>query len=82
MAMNDNPSAPQAPGNGFAAAAQPVAAQSVIHTESDGLAVGTTTLFDRHGPLGSAVVSTLANGDQAVDPALASTRGREPAPHR
>lgn len=37
--------------------------------EADGLATGTTTLFDRHGPLGSAVVSTLANGDHAVDPA-------------
>ncbi|MHC1562526.1 acyl-CoA thioesterase domain-containing protein [Actinomycetospora sp. C-140] len=37
--------------------------------ESDGLATGTTTVFDRHGPLGSAVVSTLANGGHAVDPA-------------
>jgi carboxymethylenebutenolidase len=44
MAMNDNASAPQAPGNGFAAAAQPVAAQSVIHTDTDGLAAGMATL--------------------------------------
>ena len=35
--MNDNAS-------GFAAAALPIAAQSVIHTESDGLAVGTIRL--------------------------------------
>ncbi|MEJ2890344.1 acyl-CoA thioesterase domain-containing protein [Actinomycetospora aeridis] len=39
--------------------------------ESDGLATGTTTVFDRHGPLGSAVVSTLANGRHAVDPSRA-----------
>ena len=34
--------------------------------ETDGIATGTTTLFDRHGPLGSVVVSTLANGHDAV----------------
>ena len=38
--MNDNASI----GSGFAAAAQPITADTVIHTDSDGLAVGTTTL--------------------------------------
>jgi hypothetical protein len=41
-----------------------------LHAESrvegDGIAIGTTTMFDRHGPIGSVVVSTLANGHVAV----------------
>jgi hypothetical protein len=42
---------------------------AISRIETDGVAIGTTTVFDRHGPLGSTVVSTLANGDHAVDPA-------------
>jgi len=38
--MNDNANA----GSGFAAAAQPIAAQSVIHTDTEGLDVGTIRL--------------------------------------
>lgn len=38
-------------------------------TGSAGIAVGTTTVFDRLGRLGSVIVATLANGDHAVDPA-------------
>ncbi|MDL5158687.1 acyl-CoA thioesterase domain-containing protein [Actinomycetospora termitidis] len=34
--------------------------------EDDGIAWGTTTVFDEHGTLGSVVVSTLANGERAV----------------
>ena len=43
-------------------------------TAADGIAVARTTLFDRQGPVGDAVVSTLANGDRAVDPARSHDR--------
>ncbi|MFS2017214.1 dienelactone hydrolase family protein [Massilia sp. CT11-108] len=56
--MNDNAS-------GFAAAAQPIAAQSVIHTESDGLAVGTIR---------------LAVGGQEVPVYVARPAGRDKLP--
>ncbi|GAA4786744.1 hypothetical protein GCM10023200_21060 [Actinomycetospora chlora] len=51
-----------APGDG-------VGLVATSRVETDGLATATTTVFDRHGALGSAIVSTLANGAQAVDPA-------------
>lgn len=35
--------------------------------EHDGIAVGTATVFDRVGPLGSAVVTSLANTRRSVD---------------
>ncbi|MEJ2869153.1 acyl-CoA thioesterase domain-containing protein [Actinomycetospora sp. OC33-EN08] len=34
--------------------------------EDDGIACATTTVFDEHGPLGSVVIATLANGERAV----------------
>lgn len=40
-------------------------------TENCSAAVGTTILFDHSGPLGTALVSTLANGAHAVDPKTA-----------
>ena len=43
-----------------------VSAESRV--ESDGIALGTVTVFDRHGALGSVAIATLANGSQAVTP--------------
>lgn len=36
--------------------------------EDDGIALGTVTMFDRHGALGSVTIATLANGAQVVKP--------------
>ena len=35
--------------------------------EEDGIAVGTAAIFDRSGPLGTVVVSALANARRTVD---------------
>jgi hypothetical protein len=35
--------------------------------EEDGIAVGTAAVFDRHGPLGTVVVTALANAGRTVD---------------
>jgi hypothetical protein len=37
------------------------------HISSDGLAVGTATMFDRGGPIGTCVVSALSNARRQVD---------------
>ncbi|MFC4605391.1 thioesterase family protein [Rhodococcus kronopolitis] len=37
------------------------------HISADGVAVGTATLFDRGGPIGTCVVSALANAQRQVD---------------
>lgn len=37
------------------------------HISADGVAVGTTTMFDRRGPIGTCVVSALANARRQVD---------------
>lgn len=37
------------------------------HISSDGVAVGTTTMYDRRGPIGTCVVSALANARRQVD---------------
>ena len=37
-------------------------------TESDGISVGTTAVFDSRGVVGTCTVSALANADAAVDP--------------
>lgn len=37
------------------------------HISADGLAVGTTTMYDRSGPIGTCVVSALANARRQVD---------------
>lgn len=50
------------------AAGEGVGLVATARTEHDGIAVGATTMFDRHGALGTVTISTLANGDQAVDP--------------
>ncbi|WP_018332150.1 acyl-CoA thioesterase domain-containing protein [Actinomycetospora chiangmaiensis] len=36
--------------------------------EAGGIALGTVTMFDRHGALGSVTIATLANGAQVVQP--------------
>lgn len=41
--------------------------------ESDGIAVAHTRLFDRLGPLGTVVLSSLANSAAAVDPSTVGT---------
>lgn len=43
-----------------------VSAESRV--ESDGIALGTVTMFDRHGALGTVAIATLANGAQVVTP--------------
>ena len=35
--------------------------------ENDGIAVGTASVFDRSGPLGTVVVAALANARRTVD---------------
>ncbi|WP_134741798.1 acyl-CoA thioesterase domain-containing protein [Nocardioides sp. 503] len=40
---------------------------AVDRVESDGIAVGTVAVFDRLGPLGTAVVTALANARRTVD---------------
>lgn len=40
---------------------------AVDRVESDGIAVGTVAVFDRSGPLGTAVVTALANSRRTVD---------------
>ena len=50
------------------AAGEGVGLTAAGRVEQDGIAVGRATMFDRHGPLGTVMVSTLANGDNAVDP--------------
>ncbi|WP_193612657.1 acyl-CoA thioesterase domain-containing protein [Nocardioides lijunqiniae] len=40
---------------------------AVDRVESDGIAVGTVAVFDRRGPLGTAVVTALANSHRTVD---------------
>ncbi|WP_244930522.1 acyl-CoA thioesterase domain-containing protein [Nocardioides sp. W7] len=40
---------------------------AVDRVEVDGVAVGTATVFDRSGPLGTAVVTSLANAKRVVD---------------
>jgi acyl-coenzyme A thioesterase PaaI-like protein len=37
------------------------------HVSADGIAVGTAEVFDRHGPLGTATVTSLANTRRTVD---------------
>lgn len=37
------------------------------HISADGVAVGTTTMYDRGGPIGTCVVSALANARRQVD---------------
>ncbi|MGW0043138.1 thioesterase family protein [Rhodococcus sp. NPDC003348] len=37
------------------------------HISADGVAVGTTTMYDRRGPIGTCVVSALANARRQVD---------------
>ncbi|MEV0705735.1 acyl-CoA thioesterase domain-containing protein [Saccharopolyspora sp. NPDC050389] len=37
-------------------------------SENDGISTAATTLFDREGPLGTVLLSTLANNANAVDP--------------
>lgn len=44
-----------------------VGLQAVDRVEHDGIAVGTATLFDRAGTLGSVVVTSLANAKRTVD---------------
>jgi Thioesterase-like superfamily len=39
-------------------------------SEDDGVAVGTAMVFDRQGVLGTATVTALANGTNAIDPRL------------
>lgn len=36
--------------------------------ENDGIAVGTTTVFDAEGPVGTVVLTSLANGAATIDP--------------
>ncbi len=40
---------------------------AVDRVSRDGIAVGTATVFDRHGRLGTSVVSSIANAGRAVD---------------
>lgn len=40
---------------------------AIDRVSSDGIAVGTATVFDRSGPIGTAMVSALANAQRAVD---------------
>ena len=40
---------------------------AVDRVSSDGIAVGTAAVFDRQGPLGSALVSSIANAKRTVD---------------
>ncbi|WP_433599992.1 thioesterase family protein [Nocardia sp. CA-135953] len=37
------------------------------HISADGIAVGSATLFDRHGSFGTCVVTALANADRQID---------------
>lgn len=41
--------------------------QAIDRVEHDGIAVGTATVFDREGPLGSVVVTALSNLARAID---------------
>jgi hypothetical protein len=41
--------------------------EATDRVERDGIAVGTATIFDRQGPLGSVIVAALANARRTVD---------------
>ncbi|MDP3893664.1 MAG: thioesterase family protein, partial [Nocardioides sp.] len=41
--------------------------EAADHVAHDGIAVGTATIFDRSGPLGTSVVTALSNARRAVD---------------
>lgn len=48
--------------------------QARDHVASDGLAVSTTTIYDRSGPLGTCIVTALSNSHRQVDVASAYER--------
>ena len=50
------------------AAGDGVGVSAESRVEADGIALGTVTMFDRHGALGSVTIATLANGAQVVKP--------------
>ncbi|MFC9841582.1 thioesterase family protein [Rhodococcus sp. NPDC127530] len=41
--------------------------ESDNHLSADGISVGTATMFDRHGPVGTCTVSALANEGRQID---------------
>lgn len=54
------------------------------HLSSDGIAVGTATLFDRHGPFGSAMTTAVVNARRNIDFTAVdiSPEARLKQPHR
>lgn len=53
-----------------------VGAQADSHWAADGIAVGTATLFDRHGPFGSGLVTAVANPAAQIDFVSTGYRGK------
>jgi hypothetical protein len=52
-----------------------IAVQADSHWAADGIAVGTTTLFDRSGPFGAGVVTAVANPAVQIDFATTGFQG-------
>lgn len=47
------------------------------HISADGIAVGSATLYDPHGPIGSSIVTALANAQRQVQVASTPALGRQ-----